>query len=247
MIPYRTGGERERWQAAFELARLLHAHPEEGVEPGLAQSVIAAFRGSRRGDPAVRRYLCLAVGGLKAAAALDDLVLALEDSDPDTRLYAIWGLGALQDARASPSLLPLLGDAEAGIRKMTAYALGGIGDLSAAPALVDLLEDPEGDVRWNAALALAQLGDASGVPILLGMADRDRLAQVPGMDERQRQEVVVNAVRGLGLLMTPEAADYIGLLSREDPSPEVRRVARELLAEAAGGAGPAPAAGGETP
>src|SRR5689334_1460447 len=59
----RTGGANRRWQAAFELAKVLQA----GKDPALTDAtftgdVVKVFDEAGNDDPRVRRYLALALG-----------------------------------------------------------------------------------------------------------------------------------------------------------------------------------------
>ena len=66
----KTAGGNRRWQAAYELSRLLDSGELE-AQQGTAAQAIAVFESARGGseDPRVRRYLALALGrfGNKAA------------------------------------------------------------------------------------------------------------------------------------------------------------------------------------
>jgi len=222
----RSGGGHRRWQAAYELSRVLG---REGAprDPRLAPEMTRLFLDSAGRDPLVRRYLALSLGRIGAREAAPALIEALDDSDAETRVYAAWALGALGDSSAVKPLAARASDADPGMRKVVAYALGALGANSSRPELRAMLEDPVHDVRWNAAVALARLGDDSGRTILAQMIDRVYLRSVPEMTAEQQDEVVLNGVRGIDLLGAAGFEAELLALAERDPSPRVRVAADE--------------------
>ena len=99
----RTGGANRRWQAAFELAKVLQA----GKDPALTDAtftgdVVKVFDEAGNDDPRVRRYLALALGRLGDKRAVPALLKAVDDAagdgsraDPETQVYAVWALGVI--------------------------------------------------------------------------------------------------------------------------------------------------------
>jgi HEAT repeat protein len=233
----RSGGANRRWQAAFELSKVLQAGKDEALgDPKFAAEALALFRESSRDDPRVRRYLALALGRLGSATAVPDLLVAARAAegegpahDPDTRIYAIWALGAIGDARALPDLVSLTGDADAGIRKAAVHALGGYPGEEALAALRQALADATEDVRWNAALALARRGDAAAEPVLLGMMDRAHLVTVEELSPEQREEALLQAAAAAAGLPRPEVRAALERLRDGDPNLKVREAARRAL------------------
>jgi hypothetical protein len=168
----RSGGASRRWQAAFELSKVLQAHKDPALQdPKFAESLLALFRDSKNDDPRVRRYLALAMGRLKDPRAVPLLIEALDEdpgqaADAETQIYALWALGAIADPAALPALMQAAKSSDPGLRKTAVHALGSFpGDASRA-ALAEALQDAVEDVRWNAAIALARRGDAAGAPVL---------------------------------------------------------------------------------
>ncbi len=170
-----TGGESQRWPAAYELSRMM-SDPSVRGDHALAPALVKAFEESKGGgDPRVRRYLALAIGRLDPpfpAAAITDLTAALKDPDSETQISAIWALGSSNDPTVATHLMPLYDDGDAGIRKMVVYALGALPGDDQLETLRRALRDETADVRWNAAVALARHGNADGVPVLGQMLDR---------------------------------------------------------------------------
>jgi hypothetical protein len=198
----RAGSESRRWQAAFELSKIMTMKSEKERMEGLVPEMVAAFERAAddADDERVRHYLALSLGHLGDDTATPTLVKALGDGDPTTRLYAGWALGNIGDRRAVPGLLERVGDDDSGVRKIAIYALGAIGDENAIPRLQVALSDPVRDVSWNAAVALAQLNDGSGETQLLQMLDDEFLQGVAEMDEGQRLLAMESAIKASALL-----------------------------------------------
>lgn len=214
-----------RWQAAYELSKVLAADPNALAEaPGALADVRRLFV-EEKDDPRVRRYLALVLGRSKDRAALPLLLQAAREGDPELRIYALWSLGAIGDPQAEAPLVEALSDPDAGIRKTAAFALGVLGDTSAALALEPLLNDGTADVRWNAALALARLGSAAGAGILEQMLDRRQLAAVPGITPEQQEEAMISAVAALRAAQGAKAIPLLDRLAQSDPSLKVRQAA----------------------
>jgi HEAT repeat protein len=216
-----------RWQAAYELSKVLIADPEAlNKEPGAVAEVRRQFADAAS-DPRVRRYLALVLGRTRDREALPLLVhaAAASNPDPETRIYALWSLGAIGDPAALPALREALTDADAGVRKTAAFALGSLGDPAAIASLEPLLADPVPDVRWNAALALARLGSPAGVEVLEQMLDRSLLAQVPGITAEQQEEAMVSAIGALAAARGAAARPVLDRLAESDPSLKVRQAA----------------------
>jgi HEAT repeat protein len=242
----RTGSANRRWQAAFELSKVLQAGKDPALkDPKFVDEVVRTFRETSPEDPRVRRYLALTLGRLGDRRAVPALLEAVPDTgaqgghpDADTQVYAVWALGAIGDAQAVPALVALTRSEDPGLRKTAAHALGGFTSAEATAALVPLLQDPVNDVRWNGALALARHGDAAAAPVLAEMLDRERMA-VAGMSEEQREEVMVQAARAAGVIADPGLQDALRRLRDSDPSMKVRDAARGAL-EARAGRAPHP-------
>src|SRR5919206_4815367 len=151
----RSGGRRERWQAAYQLSQLINAG-EAKKYPNLVEDVIRVYSGAKNDDPRIRQYLSMVLGNLGDRRAAPLLIEALQDRAPETRIYAALALGRLRDPNAVPPLLKTFSEDERDVRKAAAYALGELGDARAVPALAAALQDPIADVRYNAAIALAR-------------------------------------------------------------------------------------------
>jgi len=236
----KTGGANRRWQAAFELSKVLQAGKDPALrDPSFISEVARVFDESAADDPRVRRYLAVALGRLGDKRAVPVLLKALEEpvggasADPDTRIYAVWALGVIGDAEALPRLLALASHEDAGLRKAAVYALGGFASEESRAVLARALADPVEDVRWNAALALARRGDARAAPVLLQMMDRAHLSKVTGLSEPQRDEAMLEAVKVAASVPDRSLREALERLRDGDSSLKVREAARSALAATA--------------
>jgi hypothetical protein len=86
----RRGGINSRWQAAYELVKVLSNERREGtLDPRFGDQIVRLFESSVHDDPRVRRYLARAMEMVEGPAVEKALIGALEDPDDETRLYAI--------------------------------------------------------------------------------------------------------------------------------------------------------------
>jgi HEAT repeat protein len=233
----RYGGQRERWQAAYQLSQLINAG-EAKKHPDLVNNVAAVYRASKDDDPRVRRYLSMVLGNLGDRRATPLLIEALHDQDVETRIYAALALGRLRDPAALPHLIKVVQSDDRDVQKAAAYALGEIGDSRALPVLATALNDQAADVRFNAAVAMARFGDRRAIGVVREMLDRKRLDRIERMRPEQKDAAMLGAIPALMKIAPEEAPGLLTPLSHSDPSLEVRSAAKEALR----GAAAAPAA-----
>jgi HEAT repeat protein len=242
----RTGGANRRWQAAYELAKVLQAGKDPALtDPVFTGEVVKVFDEAGADDPRVRRYLALALGRIGDARAVPALLKAVDEAaaggsraDPETQVYAVWALGAIGDAQAVPRLVTLARSEDAGLRKAAVHALGAFPNDASREALAAALSDPVTDVRWNAAVALARRRDAAAAPVLLSMMDRAALASVPGLTDEQRAEAMVQGIEAAAVLHDPQLDETIKRLRDTDPDLKVRQAAHGV--NGSGDAAPRP-------
>src|SRR5262249_12724746 len=80
----RTGSANRRWQAAFELTKVLQAHRDPALkDPRFVEEAVRTFTESAGDDPRVRRYLALALGRLGDRRAVPALLQAAKDAAAD--------------------------------------------------------------------------------------------------------------------------------------------------------------------
>ena len=225
----RRGGINSRWQAAYELVKVLSVESREGtLDPRFADEIVNVFNASVHDDPRVRRYLARAMEMVDSPAVVEALIKALSDADEETRLYAIHSLGSLCAEVSVPDLLRFARDQDSGFRKAAVYALGQMQDPRARDQLLIAMNDRVADVRWNAALQMARRGDRAGEKVLGEMMHRPFLAGLE-MTEEQRVTAMVYAIRASGALKLESLKDHITELKGKDESLKVRQAAIEAL------------------
>jgi hypothetical protein len=230
----RSGRFNQRWQAAFELSNLLREGGKAQEDPAFVPELVQQFRKSLADpgeDPRVRRYLALALGNSGSREAVPPLLEATRGQDSESRLYAIWGLARLRAPEAEPVFLSGMVDSDPSVRSVCAF---GLGVLSGAPGrenLIKALQDPADEVRWNAALALSRNGDSAGKDTLIKLLDRKYLNEHPSMEESEKGETILNAMRAVKYLKIQGMTESIRALAESDPDPKVREAARSWLAD----------------
>jgi hypothetical protein len=225
----RTGSETQRWQAAYELSNLISKDKDKLRDGDFVRDVIAVYRSSRDDDPRVRQWLALTMGHIGDSRAVPSLMDGLNDEKVENQISTLWALGSIGDNAAVPGILKQLRNNEATVRKVAAYVLGAIKDPSAIHELQVALNDPSPDVRWSAAMSLAQMNDATGADLLMNLIDRNYVSNIEGMTAEQKSELMVNAIKCLGILKFEPAHDKIFALSHSDADLAVRDASLEAL------------------
>ena len=221
----RAGGSSRRWQAAYSLAAMLGKEGRKDIGPELVSEMIRTFEDAKTDDPKVRRYLALSLGRMGDRRAVPAMIRALDDPDDETRIFAILSLGALGDTSGVAPLILQAESADPGIRKAAGHALGLLRDDRALPVLRGMLNAHQPDVRWNAALALCRFGDPSASVVIEQMLDRDLLNRIPELSEEQREDVMLNGIRGAALLGNRDVLGTLAKLKESDQSLKVRQAA----------------------
>ncbi len=165
----------------------------------------------------------------KAFRSQDQQQLDRREAQTQNQIYTLIALGLIGDNAAVPGALSELHNEDPAVRKVAAYVLGALGDPSAVHDLQVALNDVKDDVRFNAALSLARLGDASGAELLLKVIDRGFVGAIEGMTPEQKNELMANAVIGLGKLKYEAAREKITALSQNESDLGVRNAAIEAL------------------
>ena len=225
----KVGGATKRWQAAFELSKIL-ADPERVPrEQRFVAQMLGVFEDSERDDPRVRQYLALAMARAGTAAFIAPISAAIAEESEGTRFMLLVALGMFGSGGVVPQVLPYLNDESARVRSGAATALGLAGSRAAVAPLQRTLHDPEPAVTWDAALALARLGDLSGRATLLALLDRAHLRQFPNVDDRDQNLLMATVVEVVAPLADPELQARIAMLARDDVSLNVRRIAQQAV------------------
>ncbi len=128
----------------------------------------------------LKSRLILALGKLKFAPALEDLLRIVENPDENKiwRMYASTALGDIADRRAIPALRALLSDPDSLVRAYGASALAKFDLSEVEGALQEGLRDSDVKVRLASARALANPAAERSVDILIYKARKDPERQV---------------------------------------------------------------------
>ena len=218
-----------RWQSAYELSNIISTQKDKIRNTDFVNKLIKVYQGSSAGDPRIRRYLALTMGHLGDPRAVPALIEGLNDKDTENQMNNLLALGSIADKSATPSVVQRLSSDNPAVRKMAAFVLSAIKDPAASRALKGALNDTSEDVRWYAAIALAQVNDASGSDVLMKLIDHGYLDQLQGFSADQKSQLLINAVKCLGLLKFEPAKDRILALSQSDPDLAVRDASLEAL------------------
>lgn len=200
-------------------------------------------------------YLCRALGEFSVPEAAAPLLAAVKPgADTQTPRAAVEALAVLAnnltaagrtfdtpDAVRTAVVEAAKGD-DAALRSAAAFTLGVLGGDAAGARLEELIADSNLDVRANAALGLARMGrdEPAVFDTLEEMLGTPDVEPAPGDEAAQarrykRALVVVNALKGIGLLVDASRAAPPGRIVElvktltQDPIPDVRSSAAALL------------------
>ncbi|MDO8674915.1 MAG: HEAT repeat domain-containing protein [Candidatus Omnitrophota bacterium] len=225
----KEGGSTKRWQAAFELSRVLVNKSEVPVDRKFFDGMTSVFAASKHDDDRVRQYLALAMARTGDSRFVPVLLENIKE-EKDENLYAIiTALGILKSKTATGDLLTYLQDDDPRIRLATVIALGNIADAGSLPALRPMLNDPQPNITWDAAIALAKMGDISAKPMVLKLLDRDYLAGFPQVDAQEQTRIVSVAIEATAGWDDPDIDAVLKGLFASDKNMNVRALAGKVL------------------
>jgi HEAT repeat protein len=216
-----------RWQSAYELSNIISSQKDKLRSTDFVNDLIKVYQGSH--ETKIRRYLALTMGHLGDPRAVPALIDGLQDPDTDNQMNNLLALGSIGDKSATPSVVERLKSPDASIRKMAAFVLSALKDPAATRDLQVALNDTSEEVRWYAAIALAQVNDGSGSAVLMQLIDHAYVDKLQGFSADQKSQLMINAVKCLGLLKFEPAKDRILALSQGDPDLGVRNASLEAL------------------
>jgi len=222
----KTGGSTKRWQAAFELSKILANPKHIPKDERFIAELKSAYRKSKGDDSRVKQYLALAMGRTGNTEFLNVLIDDLAVAKEENMSAIIYALGMLKDKRAVPVLLTRINSPNPKIRSMTVVALGSIGDRQSKKNLKKALNDLEANVQWGAAISLAQLGDDSGLGIIGKLLDRDYLSSFAEVDPKEQNHLILTAINAVSQLDTTELDSIIYKLAENDKNMKVRSAAK---------------------
>ena len=225
----KNGGLTKRWQAAFELSKIL-ANPELiPKDPKFDRELIKAFDQSQHDDNRVRQYLALAMGRSGHEQCVDPLLEALKNEKEENLYSVIYALGLLKSKKAVHIIATYLDHPDSRIRLVSVIALGNIGDRTCINLLKKTLNDSEPNVQWDSAISLAKMKDFAGKEILLKLLDRSYLSQFKAVDIEEQTHVILVTIEAVGYLNDPQLNDVIKRLAETDQNMNVRKLAMEIV------------------
>ncbi len=225
----KTGGETKRWQAAFELSKIL-ANPDLiPKEERFTAELIKAYQKSAADDNRVRQYLALAMGRTGKSEFFAPLAEHIGQEKEENLPAVLYALGMLRDKRAAPILAKFVSHPDPRIRSMVVVSLGNIEDLSSKEILKNTLNDPEPNVQWGSALSLAKFNDPSGRQIIAKLLDREYLAKFPEVDAREQTHLLLAAIDAVKTLQLTEFNGKLKTLADSDKNMKVRAAALEYF------------------
>jgi len=225
----KLGGLTKRWQAAFELSKILANSDLLPSDERFSNELISAFKHSRHDDDRVRQYLALAMGRTGRPEFITPLINGLTDEKDRNLAAIIYALGMLKAKEATSVLYSYVEHSEPRVRSITVVALGNIAAEESIPVIKRALGDSEANVRWGAALSLATMDDGSGKAILLNLMDRDYFMNFPEVDQREQNHLIIAAIEASARLNDSDLNNKIKQLSKSEKNMQVRATAMEHL------------------
>jgi HEAT repeat protein len=215
-----------RWQAAYELSRMLNQGEKVRFDNALRGELVKTFAEAKTDDPRVREYLALVLGRLKEKAAVPELSEAVQDESSDVKIYSLWALGNIEDPAGGPAALSALTDPDPAVERMAVGALSSLRYQPAQFALENNLTSTNQALRYDSAVALARIKDEKSVPTLLMMMS----LKPTGQDSDSLiQSAKIAAIEGAQELSDKSLLTQVENLSKNDPDLKVREAALEAL------------------
>lgn len=178
----------------------------------------------RRTPGPIRAAVILALGDLRAAEAVDELLRIAGDSveESTTRQFAADSLGRIGDERAIPLLLELAVGSDTMLRAYAVNALGAFRGEEVERIVINALRDSFWRVRVAALEAVARHDLEAAIPAMQFRAQRDP-------EGRVRTE----ALRALAQMSDPGARTFLHEFVMGERNPEAMRItALQRLADA---------------
>ena len=223
----KAGSLTKRWQAAFELSKILSRPDLIPKDERFTTELIDAFKASKHDDDRVRQYLALAMGRTGKKEFLKPLLAEINEEKEQNLVAVIYALGMLKDKAAIPAIVKFLDHPVARVRSVAIVALGQIGDKSVVEKLKNALNDAEPNVQWGTAISLAYLGDNSGEEVLKKLLNRSYLSQFPEVDSQEQNQLILEAIKAAKKIHEPSLEAQIFELSKNAPNMTVRAAAMD--------------------
>ncbi len=187
--------------------------PYPAAQPYVAKHLKSSIPEVRAAAASAIRFTC----DQKVASSL--LYEALDDPSDKVLLEALKDVSYFNDKIPVQRIVLLLTNQSAEVRERAAYALDCCRNPSAVEPLLVATRDESARVRAQAAASLGRIGNAKGYSRLLELL-KDSDANV--------RESAVNGLRWLG---QRDAIEPIGALATNDPSENVRQMAKRTVRE----------------
>ena len=224
------GAASKRWQAAYELSKLL-ANPElVPLNDEFHKRMIAVYKHSIHDDPSVRMYIALAMGRTENSIYGEPLIEGLKDKDKGSRVAAIKALGSLAFTSSINQLVNFTGLNNSVEERLAAtISLGHMEDQSVIPTLQNLINDEEPNIRWDAAIALAKLGDSSGSEVIKNLLDRKYYDQFNEVDAEEEAQAILIAIQASNKIPSEKFITNLLKLATLDHNMKIRDIAIKIL------------------
>jgi len=226
----KIGSASKRWQSAFELSKVFNKPEKIPTNLAFKNQMVSAYKHSIHDDPLVRSYLALAMGVTRDNFYSTSLINGLDDVNRESRLAAIQAVGMIGTKTATMRLKELASNADYPDERLAAtISLGLIGDPKTIPLLKELLNDEEPNIRWDSAIALAKMGDRSGAFIIANLLDRDYLNDFPKVDEAEKNQAIMIAIKVTSQLKDDRFIANLVALAESDVNLKIRNAAMKIL------------------
>lgn len=226
----KIGSATKRWQAAYELSKVLNNPKTIPSDISFKSQMISSYKHSINDDPLVRAYLAIAMGATGDSFYSKELIVGLKDDSRESRLAAIQAVGMVKAKNALPELAKIVKISDYQDERLAAtMSIGFIGDNSSVPLLNSLLEDDEPNIRWDAAVALAKMGEKSSVPIIENLMDREYLSSFPQLDYKEVNNVLLIAIEASKMIRDNRFESKLNILAESDENLKIRDAAIKAL------------------
>ena len=224
------GSATKRWQAAYELSKLLSNPEMLPNDEGFKNKMVSIYQHAIHDDPMVRMYMALAMGRTGQQDYGSILMDGLNDKDKGSRLAAIKALGLLVYVPAVPEIQEFTGEKYSSEERLAAtIALGSMGDKSIIPILQKLLEDEEPNIRWDAAIALSKLENTSGIQVIVNLLDRSYFDHFTEVDEEEEAQAILVAIQVSSQFPSKLFVNNLLKLATFDKNMQIRNLAIKTL------------------
>lgn len=195
------------------------------LKPAIAGDVDMLAAKLRHGKPEVRLSAIEALGRIKNAEAVGELIGVIEDQTEDwtIKVRVVKLLGEIGNPRATGVLIKILDDPAftnncAALKWNAAIALGNFKKYTkVVEVLIDALEDRTLYVKEAAIQSLGEIGNPSAVPHIISALNDKSFA------------IRISAVRSLGKIGATEAIPYLRKLLSSDGERHIKDEAARAL------------------